>query len=295
MDIRVLNYFLAVTREGSISKAAQSLHITQPTLSRQLMDLEYELGKQLFTRSNKRISLTPAGMFLQKRAEEILSLVHKTTDAFATPEDDVSGDVYIGCAESYLMKKIFRVATKLHSISPNIHYHIYSNNADDITQKLDKGLIDFAILMDCADKKKYNFLQVPGEDIWGLLMRKDSPLAHLKFIKPEDIYDLPLICSNQTMVSSQIAGWAKVDFNKLNIVATYNLIYNASLMVEEGLGYAFGVDKLVNVSKNSSLYFRPLRPKLTAMIDIIWKKNQIFSRQADIFLKTLQSELPTML
>lgn len=288
MDIRVLRYFLAVTREESISGAAESLHMTQPTLSRQLMDLEEELGKKLLIRGNRRITLTEEGLLLRKRAAEILDLVEKTEAELTAPDEVASGDIYIGGGETDAMRLIAKVATELQRSCPNIRYHLFSGNADDVTERLDKGLLDFGILIGPADMKKFDYIRLPATDTWGLLMPKDSPLAAHDFICPDDILELPIITSHQTTVSNAFSGWLKRDSEKLNIVATYNLVYNASLMVEEGLGYALCLDKLVNTSKGSSLCFRPLKPKMEVHLDIVWKKYQVFSRAADLFLRRVQ-------
>lgn len=288
MDIRVLKYFLAVTREESISGAAESLHMTQPTLSRQLMDLEAEIGKKLLIRGNRRITLTEEGMLLRKRATEIIDLVDKTEAELTAPDEVVSGDIYIGGGETDAMRLIARIATDLQKTAPHIRYHIFSGNADDVTERLDKGLLDFGILIEPADMKKYDYIRLPATDTWGLVMPKDCPLAHKTTIRPEDIRELPLIASNQTMVSNEFSGWLGKEFEKLNIVASYNLAYNAALMVEEGLGYLLTLDKLVNTSENSRLCFRPLAPRMEVHLDIVWKKYQLFSRAANCFLDKVQ-------
>lgn len=288
MDIRVLRYFLAVTREESISGAAESLHMTQPTLSRQLMDLEEELGKKLLIRGNRKITLTEEGLLLRKRAAEILDLVEKTEAELTAPDEVVSGDIYIGGGETDAMRLIAKIATELQKSCPNIRYHLFSGNADDVTERLDKGLLDFGILIEPADMKKYDYIRMPAVDTWGLVMPKDCPLASHAAIQPEDILDIPIITSRQTMVGNELSGWLGKDFEKLNIVATYNLVYNAALLVEEGLGYVLTLDKLVNTSENSSLCFRPLKPKMEAHLNIVWKKYQVFSGAAERFLNRVQ-------
>lgn len=288
MDIRVLRYFMAVTREESISGAAEALHMTQPTLSRQLMDLEAELGKKLLIRGNRRVTLTEEGMLLRKRAAEILDLVDKTEAELTAPDEIVSGDIYIGSGETDAMRLIARIATSLQASCPNIRYHLYSGNADNVIERLDKGLLDFGIFIEPADIKKYDYIRLPATDTWGLLMPKDSPLASHDTIRPEDLCDLPIITSNQTMVNNEFSGWLGMEFEKLNIVASYNLVYNAAIMAEEGLGYVLTLDKLVNTSENSRLCFRPLSPKMEVHLDIVWKKYQFFSKAADRFLKEVQ-------
>lgn len=291
MELRVLRYFVAVAREESITGAAESLHVTQPTLSRQLMELEEELGKKLFIRGSRKLTLTDEGVLLRKRAEEIIELVEKTETEIITSDEIINGDIYIGGGETDAMRIIAQTAKKLQKEYPNIRYHIFSGNADDVTERLDKGLLDFGILIEPADIGKYEYIKLPATDIWGLLMRKDSPLALCDTIKPEDLWNIPLLCSRQSMVGKEISEWIGLDYDKLNIVTTYNLVYNASLMVEEGIGYALSLDKLVNTTGNSALCFKALEPKLEVGLNIVWKKSQIFSKAAKKFLERLEMEI----
>lgn len=288
MELRVLRYFLAIAQEESISGAAERLHISQPTLSRQIKDLEEELGTILLIRGNRRISLTNEGHLLRKRAEEIISLVVKTESDLSTPDEIIAGDIYIGGGESEAMRILARVATSLQKDYPDVRYHLYSGNADDVTEKLDHGFLDFGLLIEPANFKKYDYIRLNHKDTWGLLMRKDSPLAKSEAIYPLDLVDIPLITSRQTLVKNELSGWLRSDFDKLNIIAQYNLVYNASLMVEEGLGYALCLDKLINTTGDSLLCFIPLSPILVAHMDIVWKKNQVFSRAAEEFLNRLR-------
>lgn len=289
MEIRVLKYFLAVAREQSISGAAEVLHLSQPTLSRQLMDMENELGKQLFIRGNRRISLTEEGLFLRKRAEEIVDLVEKTEAEITSSEEIISGDIYIGAGETDVMRLIARVAKKLQEDYPDIRYHIFSGNAEDVTEKLDKGLLDFGLLIEPTDTTKYESIKLPATDTWGVLMRKDSPLAKKDMITAKDLWELPLLCSKQIFENypNILSKWLKKGADDLHIVATYNLLYNASVMVEEGFGYALCLDKIVKTFDNDPLCFRPLHPILEVNLDIVWKKYQIFSKAAELFLKQL--------
>ncbi len=289
MEIRVLKYFLAVAREQSISGAAEVLHLSQPTLSRQLMDMENELGKQLFIRGNRRISLTEEGLFLRKRAEEIVDLVEKTEAEITSSEEIISGDIYIGAGETDVMRLIARVAKKLQEDYPDIRYHIFSGNAEDVTEKLDKGLLDFGLLIEPTDTTKYESIKLPATDTWGVLMRKDSPLAKKDMITAKDLWELPLLCSKQIFENypNILSKWLKKGADDLHIVATYNLLYNASVMVEEGFGYALCLDKIVKTFDNDPLCFRPLHPILEVNLDIVWKKYQIFSKAAGLFLKRL--------
>lgn len=292
MELRILKYFLAIAREGSIIKAAETLYITQPTLSRQIIDLEEQLGTKLLVRGNKnkKITLTEDGIRFRKRAEEIVELAERTEMEFKTQSEEISGDIYIGGGETDSMRFIAKTMIKLQKQYPNIHFHLYSGNADDITEKLDNGLLDFGVLIGPASLENYNYLKFPTTDIWGLLMKKNSSMASKKYIKINDLENIPLIVSNQSLVENQIAGWGIKDFSKLNIVGTYNLVFNASLMVDEGFGYALCLDKLVNTSCESTLCFKPLSPILEVNLDIIWKKNQVFSKAAAKFLEFLAIE-----
>lgn len=288
MELRELKYFLAVAREQSISKAASSLFVTQPNLSRQMQNLEKEVGQRLFIRGTRKITLTEAGRLLYKRAEEIIELYNKTETELNKPITDIRGDIYIGGCESYVMGLIAKAAHEVQKDYPNVKFHLFSGDMVAVSEKLDKGLIDFGIFIEPADLSKYDYLRLPLTDTWGVLMRKDSPLAGKKYITPEDLRDEPLIRSKHSLGKSIISDWFKKSADELNIVATYNLLYNASILVEEGIGYAVGLDKIINTSGDSNLCFVPFYPKLESRLDIAWKKYQVFTKGAEIFLKKLQ-------
>lgn len=291
MELRELKYFLAVAREQSISKAASSLFVTQPNLSRQMQNLEKEVGQRLFIRGTRKITLTEAGRLLYKRAEEIIELYNKTETELNKPITDIRGDIYIGGGESYVMGLIAKAAHEVQKDYPNVKFHLFSSDMVAVSEKLDKGLIDFGIFIEPADLSKYDYLRLPLTDTWGVLMRKDSPLAGKKYITPEDLRDEPLIRSKHSLGKSIISDWFKKSADELNIVATYNLLYNASILVEEGIGYAVGLDKIINTSGDSNLCFVPFYPKLESRLDIAWKKYQVFTKGAEIFLKKLQEIL----
>ena len=294
MEIRVLKYFLAVAREGTITGAANSLHLTQPTLTRQLQELEKELGQQLLIRGKQRITLTPEGMFLRKRAEEIVDMVEKTESEFHSINDIVGGDIYIGSGETESMKYVAEVMQELRKLYPDIRFHLYSGNAEDVIEKLDKGLLDFGILIQPIDLSKYDHIALPDKDIWGVIMRKDSPLALKKEIVLDDLVDVPLIASRQMSrkysAASGFLDWFGEKFDDLNIAATYNLVYNAAILVKAGIGYAVTLDKLANTSKENNICFRPLSPQLESGLDIVWKKYQVFSPAAKLFLDKMQQK-----
>lgn len=290
MDIRVLQYFLAVAREESITKAAETLRMTQPPLSRQLKDLEDELGKKLLIRGSKKVTLTEDGMLLRKRAEEMIDLMEKTKAELASSDDNINGEIYIGGGETDAISLFAQTAGKLQKKYPLIHYHIYSGDAEIVMERLDKGLIDFGLLVGPVDVSRYDYMRLPISDIWGVLMRKDSPLAEKDVVCAKDLWDKPLIVSHQAYSASDIFAWLNMDIPKLNIVMTYNLIYNAAHFVKTGFGYAITLDKLVNTTGDSELCFRPLYPALEAGLCIVWKKYQIFSKASKEFLRLLKSE-----
>lgn len=294
MELRVLQYFLAIAREQSIVRAAKSLHLSQPTLSTQIKAMEKELGKQLLirgTKGSRKVTLTEEGMILRKRAEEILNLVQKAQREISLSDKVIVGDVYIGTGETDAVRIIAKAARELYKTYPGIHYHISSGNAQFVIEQLDKGLIDFGIIFGPIDQTKYNFIEMPFKDTWGVLMLQDSPLAAKAAISPEDLWNKPLIISQQANAQGGLAAWMKKELSELEIVATYNLLFNASLMVEEGLGYAIGLDKIIHTSGNSNLCFRPLTPKREAGMSIIWKKYQVFSKASEKFMQKMK-EMP---
>ena len=289
MELRVLNYFVEAAREKNISRAAEKLHVSQPAMSKQLKMLEEELGKKLFQRSNYHIELTIEGQIFKRRAEDILEMVHKTKVEFETMNEDIAGDVYIGCAESDSIKYLARIAKNIQNKYPNIHYHIYSGNGEDLYYRLESGLLDFSATLQNVDISKYEYLTLPTVDRWGVIMRKDSILANKEYITREDLRGLPLICSREAL-NEEYLKWFGIEFNKLSIVLTYNLLYNAAIMVREGLGYAISLDKLVDTSDNSEICFRPLYPELESKLHFIWKKYQLFSSAAELFLREMQKQ-----
>lgn len=288
MELRVLQYFLAVAREQSISGAAESLYISQPTLSRQLKELEDELGKKLFIRGNRRITLTEEGMILRKRAEEIMELVKKAEDEISLSDDIIAGDISIGTGETDGIRFLAKTAKVLQEKYPLIHLHIVSGDKSAVTEVLDRGLIDFGLIFGDVDTSKYEYIKLPYKDTWGVLMRKDSPLAKKKTVTANDLIDKPLILSRQAFQNVEFLEFFSCGQEKLNIVATYNLLFNGSLMVEEGMGYAICFDKIINVSGDSNLCFRPLEPAIKANMSIVWKKYQVLTKATEKFIQKLQ-------
>ncbi len=291
MEIRVLKYFLAVAREQSISAAADSLFLSQPTLSRQLKELEEQLGKQLFIRGNKKITLTEEGVLLRKRAEEIIELISRTEKEIGFSDSSISGDIYIGAGETDGLRIIAQSAKEFRAKYRDIKFHIISGDAVDIMERLDKGLIDFALLLEPVDITKYSYIKLPVKDTWGVLMRRDSPLAEKNCITAEDLNGIPLIVSRQASDGSELTNWLKSGKGEPEIAATYNLVYNASLMVDEGIGAALCLDKIINVSGETGLCFRPLSPGLEIGMSIAWKKGQVFSKAAEQFIIKLKDDI----
>lgn len=291
MEIRVLKYFLAVAREKNITNAAVSLHITQPTLSRQLKELEEELGKQLFIRGNKNITLTEDGLLLRKRAEEIVSLSDKTIADIKYSDTLIGGDIAIGCAETEGLRTIIQMMMNVQRTYPNICFHISSGDKQNVLEDLERGLIDFGIFIDPIDKTNYNYLLLPRKEVLGVVARKDSSLAKKGYVTKEDLLNVPLILSRQLCEDSLLMRWFGKQLSDLHVVATYSLIFNAGLMVSEGMGYAIAIDKLIDINGNNNLCFLPLKPSLEANLYIMWKKQQLFSKAASKFLDELEHTL----
>lgn len=290
MEIRVLRYFLEIAREGNMTRAAESLHVSQPTLSKQMKELEAELGKKLFRRGSSSVSLTNEGMLLRKRAEDILDMVDKTTDEFSALDDVTGGDVRIGCAESCQIKYLARIIKEFRKKYPLFRYHLTSGNTEQVTERLDRGLFDFAVIVEPPDLSKYNFIEIPESNIWGVIMRKDSPLAQKKRILAEDLFGLQLICSEQA-VQEDLPRWCGEKMDRLLFSGSTNLFYNGTVFVKEGLGYLLTFDGLADTSSGSGLCFRPLEPALETKMFLIWKKYQVFTPIAGLLLEDMKAGL----
>ena len=289
MELRVLQYFLTVAREETFSAAAEALHLSQPTLSRQIKDMEDELGKQLLIRGGRKVTLTEEGMLLRKRAEEILALAELAREEIRTAEDTLTGALHIGAGETEAVHFLTRAARRLQAEHPQIRFHIISGDTTDVMEQLDRGLIDFGLLFDPIDLGRYDAIRLPAQDTWGVLMRRDSPLAAQSTVRAEDLWERPLIISRQATESNSLSTWLRRDVAQLNIVGTYSLIFNASLMVQDGMGYALCLDGIINTTGDSALCFRPLAPALQAGVNVVWKKYQILTRPAQRYLQELQA------
>lgn len=286
MEIRVLKYFLVVAREENITRAAQLLHITQPTLSRQLIQLEEELGVQLFRRSKYRIILTDDGMLLRRRAQEIVDLAEKTEREFLRQEEELSGEISIGCGETNSMSWLSERMAAFRREHPLVSFSIYSATADDIKDRLEKGLLDLGLLAEPVEIGRYDFIRMPREDVWGVLVRRDSPLAALDAVTPEDLTGVPLLMSRRQQVRDELAAWFGDSFARVEHAGSFNLILNAANMVLHGVGAALGF-YLADIS--DELRFIPLSPELRTGTVLVWKKDMAYSRAAGEFLRALRN------
>ncbi len=289
MELRTMRYFLAVAREENMTRAAQLLHVTQPALSKQLKALEDELGKKLFTRHSFSIQLTEEGVLLRKRAEDLIKMADKITTEFLALDDVLGGDVYFGLAESYQIRYLAATIRRFKESYPGLHYHITSGDTEQVTEKLDKGIIDFAVLAQEPNTAKYHYLEFPAADLWGVVMPKDCKLAQKNAISIDDLIGLPLFCSEQGW-NHDISKWSGNRMDKLHLEGSFRLSYNGSLFVRERLGYLLTFKHLIDTSSDSGLVFRPLTPKLETKIYLIWKKYQIFTPIAERLLEKLKSE-----
>lgn len=291
MEFRLLQYFLAIAREETILKAAESLNVTQPTLSRQMKELEDHLGKQLFIRGNRKITLTEEGILLRQRAEEIVSLVEKTESEIMLFDETLSGDVSIGSGETLGIELICKAIEKTQEDYPRIQFHLFSGNEQDVCDRLEKGLIDFGLVIEPASTYKYNHLALPYQDLWGIYVKKDHPLALKETITPQDLINVPLLCSSQELKYKQIENWAGSSFSKYNIIATYNLIYNASILTKASNGAVISLKNLIDTSGQNALCFIPLEPQIKSSLVFIWKKYRVLSKPAQYFLKVLEETI----
>lgn len=288
IETRLLQYFLAVAEEQSITRAAEYLHISQPTLSKQMMELEAALGKHLLIRGKKKVTLTEEGAYLRSRAQEIMSLMETTEASFRQGEEIITGDVFIGCGEHRSTFPIMQMIKQIQEEYPEIQFHFFSSNADAIIERLDKGLLDIGILLEPQINPRYDYQKLPFREPWGVLMRKDSPLAEKESLDFRELSDLSLILPSQTSNSNRITAFFSNMMATPHTVATYNLIYNAGLMVEAGMGYALCIDHLINTAGDHPLTFRPLTPQLYSDVYLFSKKYQVFSKAVKLFMSRLQ-------
>ena len=288
MEIRTLRYFLAVAREENMSRAAQLLHVTQPTLSKALKALEDELGKKLFTRHSFSITLTEEGVLLRNRAEDLVSMADKIEQEFLSLDDITGGDLYFGLAEYWQIRYLAREIRAFKKMYPDLRYHITSGDTEQVTEKLDKGLLDFAAIFEIPDERKYSYIPFPEADYFGAVVTADSELAKKNCISAEDLAGLPLFTSEQSW-ENDIRPWAKEHFPRLVLDGSFRLAYNGSMFAREGLGVLLTLNNLIDTSAESGLVFRPLTPHLEMNMYLIWNKYQSFTPIAEKFLKRLQA------
>jgi DNA-binding transcriptional LysR family regulator len=287
MEIRTLRYFLAVAREENMTRASEMLHVTQPTLSKALKSLEDELGKKLFVRHSFSISLTEEGMLLRDRAEDLITMADKIEKEFVSLDDITGGELFLGLAESCQIKYIADAIRTLKNRCPKLRYHITSGDTEQVADKLQKGLLDFVVLAEEPDPKKYDFIPLPETDVWGVVMPSDDPLANKKCFRPKDLAGLPLFCSGQAW-KHDIPSWAGELFSSFRLEGSFRLSYNGAVFAKSGLGYLLTFDKLIDVSPESGLVFRPLSPKLETKLYLVWNKFQTHTPIAERFVRQIE-------
>lgn len=295
MELRTLRYFLVTASEGNITHAADILHITQPALSRQLMDLEKELGTTLVIRGKKGLTLTDDGLFFKQRAEEIVELADRLEQRFAQKSDMVNGVINIGASEAIGSRVMAKLIRQFSQKYPLVQFCLYNEMADDIKDKLDKGLVDIGLLLEPIDVFKYDYLRLTQKETWGILIRKDHPLADRDVIIPEDVVSIPLILPLREKVREDILNWIGRDEKELYIPLSYTLLSNAVLLVEEGMGCAFCLDGALAIKSSSDLKFIPICPEKTTRSVLVWKKNQLFSPATSLFIREInmmRAQLP---
>lgn len=290
MEIRILHYFLTIANEGSFSKAAKILNMTQPTLSRQIAILEDELKHKLFIRGKRNIELTEAGIYFKRRAEEISSLSEKAKDELIHFDSSIKGDIYIGAGESSSISKIIKICHTLQKEYPDIHFHFTSGDSLDLLDRLDNGLFDFCVVYGDVDQAKYNYIKLPYKETWSFLLDKEDPLSNKEFITPNDVNKLPLILSRQSINSEKVISWFNKKEGELNIVNTYSLVNNAIYMAKEKMGYLLTLKNIVDVN-NTNLIYKKLNPELTISISIIRKKFKILSKPAEKLLNLIKDTI----
>lgn len=287
MEIKDLRYFLAIAREENMTRASELIHVSQSTLSKTVKALEEELGKKLFVRHSFSISLTDEGVLLRKRADDLVTMADKIAAEFQSMDILSGGDLYLGLAESYQIRYLAREIKQLKEEFPDLHYHITSGDTEQVTEKLDKGILDFAVLVEPPDANKYDFLQFPEADRFGLVLPEKDILAKKKAIRSDDLVGLPLFCSEQSW-HADLPRWCGERMNELHLEGSFRLAYNGGIFVREGLGYLLTFDHLINTEPGSGLVFRPLAPALTVEMYLVWKKYQVFSPIAELFLKKMR-------
>lgn len=291
MELRHLRYFLAVAREGNVTRAAKSLHVTQPTLSRQLSDLELELGRQLLVREARGVTLTDDGMLLRKRAEEIVALADRAEREMLADDMQVEGDIWLGGGETRTMELTARAMHRIACEHPGVILHLHSGNADDVIERVDKGLLDFGLIIGREPERRFESLELPAHERWGYLVRSDDPLACKETIADADIVDRRLIVSNQAAdpLYDDSDEFEVMRGQKGSLIATYTLLYNASLLVEQGVGIAYCLDGIVTTGPGTSFVFVPAANQPEVHTHLIWKRFAPLSRACELFLREMRT------
>lgn len=293
MELRVLKYFLTVAEEENITRAAEVLHLTQPTLSRQINSLEEDLGTKLFVRGKRKVSLTEAGFFLKKRAEEIIGLLEKTERDFIDQRDMVSGIISIGCVESNTARMLAKYLTAFNEKYPNVTYNIFSGTGDDIKEKIDRGSIEIGVLLEPVNYENYEFIRFDEQERWGILTRPESVFGQKEYITQADIIGQPLINSNRTIVRNEIRNWFALDESQLKVSATFNLNSGVAFLVENGFGHAICIEGSTTMIDPAKLVFRPLFPELFTRCVLIWRKDAVFSHTVSKFIEYVKLSVNT--
>ncbi len=288
MEIRVLRYFLTVVREQSITKAADVLHITQPTLSRQLAQMEDEIGVRLFERGSRRITLTNEGLLLRRRAEEILQLVDKTEKELVEQDEQIEGKITVGCGEIASVQILPDLFENFHKKYPLVTFDIYTATADHVKDQMDRGLVDVGLLLEPIDIEKYDFIRLDMKERWVVVMRPDCPLAEKEHVTAHELSELPLIMPRRLKVRSELASWFGGYYESLNVLFTSNLSTNSSVMVNRGLAYSIVIEGMLPMWDQSKITYRPLYPPLTATSVLAWKRGQPFSAASTKFIEHIK-------
>lgn len=285
MELRVLKYFLMVAREENITRAAELLHVTQPTLSRQLMQLEEELKTKLFTRGRHNIQLTDDGMLLKRRAQEIVFLEKKIEEDFLHDSDNLTGQIVIGCGETKGMNQLAKIISQFIKDNLLVNFEIHTADSDTIKENIEKGIFDFGLLLEPVDITKYDFKRIDEQEVWGVLVKEDCILANQEFVQADDLIKYPVMISNRAMVLNEISNWFGDKYNDLNVVINYNIGYNLVNLIKNDVGIAICLD---TVNQMTGLKFVPLYPKLTTNSVVVWKKNQHLSPAVKTFLEYMK-------
>ncbi|MDO4279972.1 MAG: LysR family transcriptional regulator [Lachnoclostridium edouardi] len=292
MEVRILRYFLAVAREENITKAAEILHITQPTLSRQLNQLEEEVGVRLFERGSRKIVLTNEGLLLRRRAEEIIALVDKTERELIIQEEVLEGTISIGCGELQAVQVLPELFRSFSEKYPQVNYDLFTANADQVKEQMEAGILDIGLLLEPINIDKYNFIRLPVKERWVVLMRPDDPLAQKEWVTAQDLERLPIIMARRSNVQNELANWFGSRFQNLHILFKSNFSTNAAIMVQDGQGYALIVEGVTgNLWDQNKICSRPLYPELLSTCVLAWKRQQPFSKATTKFLEHIKSVL----